>query len=1452
MAINAEQTFSLDLSLFGSKVSDLSPGNLPAGVSPDNSNCFFFPQGVSSRPAYIHALASGFGEVSVMSHSRYTPPGGFYGMVGLDSALNLWQYDVEDGTPTKLFTLSPWGNDQKYFSGVQLFDKFFMAFFDPLNGLNQFSSAADVPRYINTLGHCNRVTIDGPGGGLSIENVNLEGLFQNHQVATGFVRSGNLVTVTLNSYEGNYPLDPFGHKLLPVPGWFIQMYDADALSPTWNYSNLWNTTTPLNSCAVQATGPGSTTAGNILTVYYRADSGGSQPDPYLVAAFQAAQAGGYTLYVLITNPALGPAGIFPVTQVALTGQGITPLIPNGHGGISNPEESYYYFSYQVPGPASFIGVGDIPPSTTATYSISTASLTPDQTNINGSGMFTNNELYQQIGGNCSISSDASGVTKVSCGEAITNLPIGGWVYLVINSSEDLPFTTGWVQVAALVDSYTFSISTPGAQLFNITGVTLFEYWGSLNTSASLVQPVPGNPVGKSYAQTGAQGFQITKVTDLGSGNVEIQWYQLGPDSTNGAGSGRMALVLQSAQSPGNRQAFCHFISEDSADSPGSPPINFTTLGGPNFTRVTFPIGPVPTVARALSVTPANGADFFCIPPANVAASGPSAAPIITQGTIIYDDTTITQYIDWSDAALVAGIPTSGPAGAGSDFGDLTSTINLPPCFGVTSYQEALVWFGEYNNIKNLLNMSFQGGATSGTDSAPTSAPPGWDNTTERNGIVPDQTAVLAEAGDNSGWQVNFPSSGTSNGLISQSAYQDVWGAPILLPNQSYTLVLRATATGDAGGQLNILIQSDATSTIYGEATILEGSMNGTTLGWISAPFFVPSTTTLATMPQNIPPDTRIVIYRSGSDANTISIADAFIVNANSPVLTNQIRFSYPDDPFGYDNENGYTAISTAPDPIVSLFKQRKYLYGLTTKDLLQTFDTGEVPAEWGFEIFAENCGGSGPNAVDSQSDVAWWLGQFGGQMFAGSEPKKVTQEMQPDFDTINWTYRSVIDVAADPIQRVIYFTAPTGLSSVSDMIFTMNHRMVDPNVNIMDPIHVSSYTGKMVATDLARKWSPWPVACNSLAMAYIENADGELSQAMTFGLGQFGPTGPDAIETTTGTTETILGTITPSNLTDVVFAAISNPESNAPAGWTHPAGISYYISPASTALLTFSTPNSVFTAEGWGCILASFQTNGTPTPSTGGGAVSGGISASTHAFGPFDVTAGNAIIVSFGGINTTGANFSVTDTQGNKYTLYQAYQSKGEGSCVMLAFALGCKGGSTTVNVTVGEYIGEGSGNVLSYSGIFGPTSTGQIYTQDFVNYPPSNPAATSWNTTDADLGTYPSFYDTYFFFAHDVEQNAMLALYRKLFCYMSTHLLTDGGDLTIIPYVDALNNAWLPLPAIPPTGVNDIGFDIEMGLNVTGNRMSLGYSMSAGGFWLTHLIVSARRDLVFPVRGVF
>lgn len=1413
MALNAEQTFSLDLSLFGGKVNGIAAANLPPGSSPDCADMFFLPQQVATRPAFEHALSDSYGSVNIMSHAPYSAPSGSKYIVSLDSSGKMNLTNVSTGSNSNLGTVEIGAR----FSSVEAFSKIFFAFFNPTEAANFANSqfaGTDIPRYINQQGEMNRLTVDGPGSGYSVA-VSQQGPLSLVSMA----RLNNIVTATFDDavYMPDYQV-----------GWFLNPVDSEGTpgqvpggateGPLNSINQDW---TQGASTIMQSAGPGSAAAGNYYVVYYnRSDLPGIQ-DYDLCNAVAAGKT-----YVTISG--VEAYGLISGTYLC-TQANAENIIPPGDS------HHWYFFVLQVPGPPQAIGTdSNVPFNTTATYQ--------RQAPVTNAA----NELFQSLG-SVTVTGDGTGTIHVVTANAIQSLPVGAWMFLYIPpptpasiSYWSINSTTGiativvpntnwavgtqillngflgnqnpaqptfwngqtvvitgvsgdaysfpwsgtssagligaaggtaapvqssypsqWIQVTSVSSVYEFTYqAVNNTQTVPLTG-TLYDYFGALNTTLSLTPPLPGQvALPTSAAQGVQQGFQILEI-DTAAGI--IKWYQPGPNDIY-EGDHSIQLVPQSAVAPGPRSAFIYFISEDGAASPAGPPILFSTNGGSDYPEFTLPLGPPGTVARGIGVTPAYGADFFTLPAALVQTT---LGEIQTPGIIVQDNMTTQIVLDWSDAALVASIPVSGSEAVGSDFGDLTSTVNLPPCLGVLAYNQMLAWFGEINNTKNLLNMSMQGGAVSIVAGVPQGIPTGWNDTTTYNGITPDQSGSLALALDGSGWvyemgltygsvsgsvvtsgypfqeslnsnvydnswgvydsllgpnyggQFTFifgtgssgsnvgpwPSGGITvkflgtyanpvvtgtltftraqleagvtsrfsipantyhfeivgqsggyyvgaslalfpaepgNSMISQPAYQDIWGAPILLPSQPYLMRFRAQlVSGTANGNLVFGLYSPSQG-LLASATQAVSGISSSALTWYDVNF-------TETTPISIPSDAVLYATLTGNNtAQTLAISDLLLVNADQPILQNQVRFSYVDNEFGYDNENGFTLGFSTSQSLVSGFVMRNYLYFNGENDLFVAQATNNLPSEWPASLSANDCGGSGPNAVASLQDLAWWVGRQGVQVFNGTEPKKISQEVQPDFDVTNWNAIVTTAVAHDAIQRVLYISYPTGDNASPSVIHTMNHRMTDQVVNIMDPVHISSYTGKMIATDLARKWVQIRRSMNSLANCWVNNS-GTVERVMTFGGG-------------------------------------------------------------------------------------------------------------------------------------------------------------------------------------TGDY--------------------GQVYQQDFVNYPPTNPSATEWNSSDADYGQISSYYTTYFFFAHDIEQNALLALYRKLFAYMSFHII-GTGHVTPTPYVDSLATPWPTLPEWT-LSLTDPGFDYETPLNVTGNRMAIQYASSDGAFQLTHMIVSARRDLVFPVRGAF
>jgi hypothetical protein len=119
-------------------------------------------------------------------------------------------------------------------------------------------------------------------------------------------------------------------------------------------------------------------------------------------------------------------------------------------------------------------------------------------------------------------------------------------------------------------------------------------------------------------------------------------------------------------------------------------------------------------------------------------------------------------------------------------------------------------------------------------------------------------------------------------------------------------------------------------------------------------------------------------------------------------------------------------------------------------------------------------------------------------LFAGGEPVKISQEIQPLWNTIHWQFGHTLWVAVDPKERRILVGAPFGTANSPNKVLLLDYRDLDTGSEIVSqpPIHVT-FTGRKTAMDKTRKWSPWSIAANSCAV--LERSDG--TAAVAFGGG---------------------------------------------------------------------------------------------------------------------------------------------------------------------------------------------------------------------------------------------------------------------------------------------------------------------------------------------------------------
>lgn len=159
--IQDQNTRDVPLSLFSGTNSEMSPADVPEGVSPDCGDVAFLPGSVFSRPCCKKIFASPFtGNPNLRYMKTFVKPDGVPINLYLDSAGALWKEDVfsTPGTASKIGNVIP----GSYGKSITLDGVEYMAFSDGLQG-------TDVPRQFDGT-NFDRISQDGPGSGPTVAN----------------------------------------------------------------------------------------------------------------------------------------------------------------------------------------------------------------------------------------------------------------------------------------------------------------------------------------------------------------------------------------------------------------------------------------------------------------------------------------------------------------------------------------------------------------------------------------------------------------------------------------------------------------------------------------------------------------------------------------------------------------------------------------------------------------------------------------------------------------------------------------------------------------------------------------------------------------------------------------------------------------------------------------------------------------------------------------------------------------------------------------------------------------------------------------------------------------------------------------------------------------------------------------------------------------------------------
>lgn len=632
-------------------------------------------------------------------------------------------------------------------------------------------------------------------------------------------------------------------------------------------------------------------------------------------------------------------------------------------------------------------------------------------------------------------------------------------------------------------SYVFTLITGTApvvgQFVTVTGT--LNGGGIFNVTNAVI--ISASPTQFSISLVGPN---VNPVAETGNGIISGTIFQFDPAGTvtnpivGNAGPGG-TISTSGVIGVGTRSAVCIFLTRNAALTATSPPVNFNvTLTASSIVASSIPIGPPNVVARIIAFTGANGGNYFWIPqPVTVTTNGQQ---ITYPATVINDNITTQVTLSFPDAVLLAAtaIDVQG--------NNLFEQIELGSPVGFLSYSDRLIAWQEQNKIQNLLNLSFDGGIgvfnaqQQATLPSVTTYPLGWtvDQVNGGGGSV-----IVSPIFGNS-YYVKNSTGGLQAlyGMIEQGAYQDSFQVPIITTSTLYSVRVTARCpSGAVSGNLVMDLFSPKLNQVFGSFAVGLASM--------SSVMKIFTGTLLTTAFTTVPKDLQFRVYLQNVPNNgDVELDRVEPFPTDEPVFSTSFTASYVSNPEAFDLITGHFGPSQNQQPIRGGMVLFDTLYALKTKSWYSTNDNGTTePNFWNWREVSNKIGTIGSHSYDYGEDWAFTACRAGVYFFNGGEPLRVSQEIAPVWDLVNWSAGQSIWLRNDSEQRKLYVGVPIATPNIYMPEFPINANPVIPNVILMmnyrelnsgmavadtPPIR-SSFSGRLLAPEPARKWSFWNI-----------------------------------------------------------------------------------------------------------------------------------------------------------------------------------------------------------------------------------------------------------------------------------------------------------------------------------------------------------------------------------------
>lgn len=414
---------------------------------------------------------------------------------------------------------------------------------------------------------------------------------------------------------------------------------------------------------------------------------------------------------------------------------------------------------------------------------------------------------------------------------------------------------------------------------------------------------------------------------------------------------------------------------------------------------------------------------------------------------------------------------------------LTPAIVNDPTFGWKF--ECFVGVGGGTRTASVDYMSLQIFYSVG---AAASAPLGWTpGGTFAGGASALQLGLPAYWGD--AYAIKGNGIAAVRGLITQSAYQDFLGVPIINQNISYKVRARVAQNGTlVAGTLHINLQSTSGGFVTNGLVVPAANV---TTSYVEFQGF------LTNIPIATPPaDLLLQVYADGTPTNGgVFLVDCIeIYPANQPYNRTLIRASYAEQPEAFDALTGLLSINAGDGETARLTFNilDNKLYIVKDRSMYATQDDNQnEPSLWNIATVSNTVGTPSSRGVGIGESWAVIAAHDGPYIFWGSEPVKIGQEIQPTWDRINWAYGYTIYVVVDTRNKRIHIGVPLDANTAVSCELVCDYSQLansEGSTSAQDiASHPQAYYSvyqptKLTAPGKARKWTIWNITTNCAAL----------------------------------------------------------------------------------------------------------------------------------------------------------------------------------------------------------------------------------------------------------------------------------------------------------------------------------------------------------------------------------